>query len=67
MNKLFGHLILKEPKPQHRFSRKISHLVTQKPWAVIVLGVLAAGAVKTQYTFELLSSFPEDRDSREGF
>ncbi|HWI48890.1 MAG TPA: MMPL family transporter, partial [Rummeliibacillus sp.] len=62
----------KEPKTQHRFSRKIGDIVTRKPWMVIVttviiLGGLAAVVPKMQFTFDLLSSFPKDMASREGF
>ncbi|WP_102693499.1 MMPL family transporter [Rummeliibacillus pycnus] len=62
----------KQPKPQHRFSRRIGEIVTVKPWIVILttlilLGGLAAGVTKIQFTFDLLSSFPKDMASREGF
>lgn len=62
----------KQPKPQHRFSRKIGEIVTVKPWLVILttfvlLGGLAAGVTKIHFTFDLLSSFPKDMASREGF
>lgn len=64
--------VFKEPKPKHRFSRKIGHVVTRKPWTVIVttlilLGGLATFVPKIQFTFDLLSSFPKDTASREGF
>lgn len=53
-------------------SHKIGHFVTHKPWIVIavtvlLLGGLAAFVPRIQYTFDLLSSFPEDMPSREGF
>ncbi|WP_397536623.1 MMPL family transporter [Rummeliibacillus pycnus] len=62
----------KESKPQHRFSRKIGDIVTRKPWRVIIttiiiLGGLAAVVPKMQFTYDLLSSFPKDMASREGF
>jgi len=53
-------------------SHKIGRFVTHKPWIVIavtvlLLGGLAAFVPRIQYTFDLLSSFPEDMPSREGF
>ncbi|MGE7923652.1 MMPL family transporter [Viridibacillus arvi] len=62
----------KEPKPQHKFSRKVGHLVTHRPWlvitaTVILLGGLAAFVPRVQFTFDILSSFPEEMESREGF
>ncbi|MGX9136502.1 MMPL family transporter [Rummeliibacillus sp. JY-2-4R] len=62
----------KERKAQHRFSQKIGHIVTRKPWTVIIttiilLGGLAAVVPKIHFTFDLLSSFPKDMQSREGF
>ncbi|WP_107924963.1 MMPL family transporter [Lysinibacillus parviboronicapiens] len=62
----------KQHKSSHKISRKIGHFVTHKPWIVIVvtvllLGGLAAFVPRIQYTFDLLSSFPEDIPSREGF
>lgn len=55
----------KQHKSSHKISRKIGHFVTHKPWIVIVvtvllLGGLAAFVPRIQYTFDLLSSFPED-------
>ncbi|MFJ7890854.1 MMPL family transporter [Lysinibacillus xylanilyticus] len=62
----------KQHKPTHKISHKIGRFVTHKPWIVIVftlllLGGLAAFVPRIQYTFDLLSSFPEDMPSREGF
>ncbi|WP_339261186.1 MMPL family transporter [Lysinibacillus sp. FSL K6-3209] len=62
----------KQHKPSHKVSHKIGHFVTHKPWIVIavtvlLLGGLAAFVPRIQYTFDLLSSFPEDMPSREGF
>ncbi|GEK32806.1 MMPL family transporter [Kurthia sibirica] len=63
---------VKQHKPSHKISRKIGHFVTSKPWTVIAvtvifLGGLATFTPKINYTFDLLSSFPEDMSSREGF
>ncbi len=62
----------KERKAQHPLSQKIGHIVTRKPWTVILttmilLGGFAAVVPKIQFTFDLLSSFPKDMPSREGF
>ncbi|QQP12802.1 MMPL family transporter [Lysinibacillus agricola] len=62
----------KQHKPTHKISHKIGRFVTHKPWIVIVvtlllLGGLVAFVPRIQYTFDLLSSFPEDMPSREGF
>ncbi|MGE7696278.1 MMPL family transporter [Lysinibacillus sp. NPDC094177] len=62
----------KQHKPTHKISHKIGRFVTHKPRIVIVvtlllLGGLAAFVPRIQYTFDLLSSFPEDMPSREGF
>ncbi|MDN4494784.1 MMPL family transporter [Ureibacillus aquaedulcis] len=62
----------KAPKPKHPVMSKIGEFVTNKPWLVIivtavVLGGLAFTSTQIKYSYDLLSSFPEDMDSREGF
>ena len=62
----------KEPKPRHPIMSKIGDFVTEKPWLVIIvtmviLGGLAITSTQIKYNYDLLSSFPEDMDSREGF
>ncbi|RUL52030.1 MMPL family transporter [Lysinibacillus antri] len=62
----------KEPKPKHPIMTKIGEFVTEKPWLVIivtmvVLGGLALTSTQIKYNYDLLSSFPEDMPSREGF
>ncbi len=62
----------KQHKPSHKTSHKIGRFVTHKPWIVIVVTLLLLGGLATfvpriQYTFDLLSSFPENMPSREGF
>lgn len=62
----------KEPKPKHPIMSKIGEFVTEKPWLVIivtmvVLGGLALTSTQIKYNYDLLSSFPEDMPSREGF
>ncbi|GKU78791.1 MMPL family transporter [Paenibacillus sp. L3-i20] len=51
---------------------KIGNLVVTKPWLVVIssimlLGLLASFSTGIKYTYDLLSSFPEDMPSREGF
>lgn len=63
---------VKTHAPKHSGSRKVGRFVTKKPWLVIAvtvifLGGFAAFTPKINYTFDLLSSFPEDTSSREGF
>ncbi|MGE7665339.1 MMPL family transporter [Ureibacillus composti] len=62
----------KEPKPRHPIMSKIGEFVTSKPWIVIIVtGVILLGLALTstqvKYNYDLLSSFPEDMPSREGF
>lgn len=62
----------KEPKSKHPVMTKIGHFVTNKPWFVIIvtgiiLGGLAFTSTQIKYNYDLLSSFPEDMPSREGF
>lgn len=62
----------KEPKENHRWMRKVGNLATSKPWLVItitgaILIGLALVSTQIKYNYDLLSSFPEDMPSREGF
>jgi len=55
-------------KPRNR----IGSVVVGKPWlivisCVIVLGGLAAFSTQIKFTYDILSSFPKDMASREGF
>ncbi|GIP50128.1 membrane protein [Paenibacillus sp. J53TS2] len=50
----------------------IGRTVTKRPWTIFIvttllLGVLASQATRIEYTVDLLSSFPDDTPSREGF
>lgn len=59
-------------KEKDRFGKWMGKVVTAKPWTVIVaclavFGALAAYSSQIRYTSDLLSSFPEDMPSREGF
>lgn len=62
---------VRQPKPRTS-AGGIGRTVTKRPWtifivALIFLGVLATQATRIEYTVDLLSSFPEDTPSREGF
>ncbi|MGN7477815.1 MMPL family transporter [Solibacillus silvestris] len=62
----------KQRKPNHRYMRVIGEFVTSKPWLVIVVAGafligLAFNATTIKYNYDLISSFPEDMSSREGF
>lgn len=62
----------KAPKPKHPVMNKAGEFVTTKPWLVIfvtgaILGGLALGSTQIKYNYDLLSSFPEEMPSREGF
>jgi len=60
------------PDPERKWGAKIGRLIIRKPWkvvivCVVVLGGMAAFAPQIKYTYDLMSSFPEDMPSREGF
>lgn len=59
-------------RESHVKMRKVGAFVTNKPWLVVVITsvlllVLAFTSTKIQYNYDLLSSFPKDIQSREGF
>lgn len=61
-----------EPKEKHKVGRAFGHFITKFPKSItvvttLVLGLLAYSATNITYTFDTLSSFPEDMPSREGF
>ncbi|MCL6516802.1 MMPL family transporter [Alicyclobacillus sp.] len=58
--------------PAGRLSRWNGRVVTRRPWAVglagvVVLGALATAAFGIRPTYNLLASFPSDMPSREGY
>ncbi|MEV5024614.1 MMPL family transporter [Paenibacillus sp. LPE1-1-1.1] len=62
----------RKPAPEKKLGSKIGNLVIAKPWTVVVtsvfiLGILAGFSSQIKFTYDLLSSFPEDMPSREGF
>lgn len=62
----------KPRKPNHRYMRAVGEFVTKKPWLVIVIaGVILIGlafvSTNIKYNYDLISSFPEEMPSREGF
>ncbi|CAM3353320.1 MULTISPECIES: MMPL family transporter [Saccharibacillus] len=59
-------------QPRPKKESRIGRLVTVRPWTVviaslIVLGGLAAASTQVRFTYDLLSSFPSDMPSVEGF
>lgn len=55
-----------------RLGAKIGQLVIHRPWTVVItclltLGLLASFAPHIKYTYDLMSSFPKDMPSREGY
>lgn len=62
----------KEPKQNHRFMLGVGNFATNNPWLVIILTggillVLAFASTNIKYNYDLLSSFPDEMDSVEGF
>ena len=63
---------VKARKENHRYMRKVGEFATQNSWLVIVIaGALLVGlafaSTQAKYNYDLLSSFPEEMSSREGF
>ncbi|MFE7084124.1 MMPL family transporter [Priestia megaterium] len=59
-------------KETSRFGNWVGTIVTTKPWTIIVaclvfFGALSVYSTQIKYTYDVLSSFPEDMPSREGF
>lgn len=59
-------------KETGKVGKWIGNVVTKKPWTVTIIclvlfGSLAFVSTQIKYTYDLLSSFPEDMPSREGF
>ncbi|CAM4269793.1 RND superfamily putative drug exporter [Paenibacillus endophyticus] len=62
----------RKPNPEKKLGSKIGNLVIAKPWTVVIssvaiLAILAIFSIQIKFTYDLLSSFPEDMPSREGF
>jgi putative drug exporter of the RND superfamily len=62
----------KEPKANHRFMRAVGDYATNNPWRVIaatsiILVGLAIASSGIRYNYDLLSAFPDEMDSLEGF
>lgn len=63
---------IKSRKENHRIMRKVGEFSTGKPWLVIIIAGailigLAFASTQAKYNYDLLSSFPEEMPSREGF
>ncbi|QXE01361.1 MMPL family transporter [Terribacillus sp. DMT04] len=59
-------------KPHNKFGKSIGNMVVRHPWkiaigTIIILGILAGVASRITYTYDTLSSFPDDMPSKEGF
>ncbi|MBB6636172.1 MMPL family transporter [Cohnella thailandensis] len=60
------------PAPEKPARNRVGSLVVRKPWTivivcVVVLGALAGASTQVKFTYDILSSFPKDMESREGF
>jgi len=60
------------PAPHKEKESWIGRIVTTKPWTVVLVALVLLGGLATfssqiKFTYDLLSSFPEDMPSREGF
>ena len=60
------------PAPHKEKESWIGRIVTTKPWTVVLVALVLLGGLATfssqiKFTYDLLSSFPEDVPSREGF
>ncbi|MFX3634713.1 MAG: MMPL family transporter [Candidatus Pristimantibacillus sp.] len=59
-------------KKENKFGSAIGHIVITKPWTVVIVSVvvlasLAGFTTQVKTTYDLLTSFPKDMPSREGF
>lgn len=62
----------KTPKQPRKSAGWIGRVVTNRPWTVVLVTMvilvgLAVNALRVEYTVDLLSSFPESSQSRQGF
>ncbi|MBP1906434.1 RND superfamily putative drug exporter [Paenibacillus turicensis] len=62
----------KTPKQPRKSAGWIGRIVTNRPWTVVLVTMvilvgLAVNALRVEYTVDLLSSFPESSQSRQGF
>ncbi|MGF7048896.1 RND superfamily putative drug exporter [Paenibacillus sp. DS2015] len=60
------------PKPKEHRESWIGKLVVNKPWTVVIvtvvlLGTMALFSNQVKFTYDIMSSFPKDMASREGF
>lgn len=59
-------------KPHNKIGNSVGRLVIRHPWkiaiaTIFVLGILAGISSRITYTYDTLSSFPDDMPSKEGF
>ncbi|MBU5672020.1 MMPL family transporter [Paenibacillus brevis] len=67
-----GKAVPAQANKKAKFGGAIGAIVTKRPWMVVIITLVFLGAAATntfriEYTVDLLSSFPEDSPSREGF
>lgn len=60
------------PAPKAPKESRLGHLVVTKPWTIVIitvilLGGLAVFSTQVKTTYDIMSSFPKDMASREGF
>jgi len=60
------------PAPKASHKKGIGEFVVSRPWAIVgvtivVLGILASFSSGIKFTYDILSSFPKNMESREGF
>ncbi|MFH0065848.1 MMPL family transporter [Peribacillus sp. NPDC056705] len=68
----FFPIVPRTPEMEGRIGKWIGHIVTTRPWTVIltcliIFSVLAGYSSQIKYSYDILSSFPEDMNSREGY
>lgn len=59
-------------KPHNKIGNSVGGLVIRHPWkiaiiTIVVLGILAGISSRITYTYDTLSSFPDDMPSKEGY
>ncbi|MGN7359182.1 MMPL family transporter [Paenibacillus sp. SAF-054] len=60
------------PKPHRQKESFVGRWVVSKPWLIVivtlvVLGGLASFSSQVKFTYDIMSSFPKDMESREGY
>lgn len=63
---------VKHQKETGKIGKWIGHIVTTKPWTILVISLIIFGSLagfssQIKYSYDLLSSFPEEMNSHEGY